>query len=80
MSHLRTIAGAEPLCRLLSQHDRVGDVALQEVLSVGIAEEVGDVVDILTIHIVDGIATTATDADHLDDRRDLILFFAADIE
>ena len=60
---LRLIAGAEAE---VTKRNLVGDRRGIEGLHVGVADDEVDAFDTLTVHVVDGIATTATDTNDLD--------------
>ena len=53
------------------------DAALER-LGIGVGGDELDAIDPLTNHVIDGIATGATDADHLDHGTQSLLFFLLD--
>ena len=57
------VAGAEAE---VAQGNLIGDRRGIESLHVGVADDEVDTFDTLTVHVVDSVATTATDANHLD--------------
>ena len=72
---LRVQSGIATLCRVgsgseavLAELDLYRHVTLMEHLSVSIAHDEGTSFYLLIIHVVDSVASAATDTDHLDDR------------
>ena len=72
---LGTVTGTKTF---LAQLQMNGNRGVVECLIVGVAEYEGHVVDALAIHVVDGIAATASYTNHLDDA--FLSFWLAEVE
>ena len=59
--------------RVGTQQHAVGNRRLVELLAVSIEDYKRDALDVLHVHVIDGVVTTATDAHHLDDGAGILL-------
>ena len=70
---LGDVTCTEAMSRIRSQQDAVRHRRLVELLPVGIEDNKRNTLNILHIHVVDGIVTATADTHHLDDSHRFVL-------
>ena len=77
LSHLGVVAGTQALTGVRADEQTRWHWRAVEVLTVGVAHHKRHALNVLHIHVVDGIAATATHTHHFDDSRHLVVVFEA---